>query len=68
MLFVFATMFYGKDELDEEIKNGRAQELFFTDKYIFLLAMLSMLFTIISNGIIHILESWSALAIIFRDF
>lgn len=53
MLFVFVTMFYGKDELDEEIKNGRAQELFFTDKYIFLLAMLSMLFTIISNGIIN---------------
>lgn len=53
MLFVFATMFYGKDELDEEIKNGRVQELFFIDKYIFLLAMLSMLFTIISNGIIN---------------
>ena len=53
MLFVFATMFYGKDELDEEIKNGRAQELFLTDKYIFILAMLSLLFTIISNGIIN---------------
>lgn len=52
MLFVFATMFYGKDELDEEIKNGKAQELFFTDKYIFILAMLSLVFTIISNGII----------------
>ena len=52
MLFVFATMFYGKDELDEEIKHGKAQELFFTDKYIFILAMLSLLFTIISNGII----------------
>lgn len=53
MLFVFATMFYGKDELDEEIKNGRAQELFLTDKYIFILAMISLLFTIISNGIIN---------------
>lgn len=53
MLFVFATMFYEKDELDEEIKNGKAQELFFTDKYIFVLAMISLLFTIVSNGIIN---------------
>lgn len=52
MLFVFATMFYKKDELDEAIKNGRAQEIFITDKYIFILAMIALVLVIISNGIL----------------
>ncbi len=53
MLFVFATMFYKEDELEEAIKNGKAQEIFLTDKYIFILAMISMLLVIISNGILE---------------
>ncbi len=52
MLFVFATMFYKRDELDEAIKNGKAQEIFITDKYIFILAMVSLVLVIISNGIL----------------
>ena len=52
MLFVFATMFYKKDELDEAIKNGKAQEIFITDKYIFILAMIALVLVIISNGIL----------------
>lgn len=52
MLFVFATMFYKKDELHEAIKNGKAQEIFLTDKYIFVLAMVSLVLVIVSNGIL----------------
>lgn len=52
MLFVFATMFYKRDELDEAIKNGKAQEIFLTDKYVFILAMISLVLVIISNGIL----------------
>lgn len=52
MLFVFSTMFYKRDELDEAIKNGKAQEIFITDKYIFILAMVSLVLVIISNGIL----------------
>ena len=52
MLFVFATMFYKRDELDEAIKNGKVQEIFITDKYIFILAMISLVLVIISNGIL----------------
>lgn len=52
MLFIFSTMFYKENELDETIKNGKAQEIFLVDKYIFILAMLSLIFVIISNGIL----------------
>lgn len=52
MLFVFATIFYEKDELEEAIKNSKTQEIFLTDKYIFVLAMVSMELVIISNGIL----------------
>ena len=52
MLFVFATMFYKRDELDEAIKNGKAQGIFLTDKYVFILAMISLVLVIISNGIL----------------
>lgn len=52
MLFVFATLFYEKEEITQAIKNGKAQNMFFTDKYIFVLSMISLIFVIISNGII----------------
>ena len=67
MLFVFATMFYKKDELDEAIKNGKAQEIFITDKYIFILAMISLVLVIISNGIIKYEVSNNSI-IEFKDF
>lgn len=53
MLFVFATLFYEKEEISQSIKNGTVQEMFFTDKYIFVLSMLSLILVIISNGIIQ---------------
>lgn len=52
MLFVFATLFYEKEEITQAIKNGKAQNMFFTDKYIFVLSMISLILVIISNGII----------------
>lgn len=52
-LFVFATLFYEKEEISQAIKNGKAQDMFFTDKYIFVLSMLSLICVIISNGIIQ---------------
>lgn len=52
MLFVFATLFYEKEEIIQAIKNGKAQNMFFTDKYIFVLSMISLILVIISNGII----------------
>lgn len=67
MLFVFATMFYEKDELEEAIKNGRAQEIFLTDKYIFVLAMISMVLVIISNGILNY-EISNSIVVEFKDF
>lgn len=67
MLFVFATMFYKKDELDEAIKNGKAQEIFLTDKYIFILAMISLVLVIISNGILKY-EISNNTIIEFKDF
>lgn len=53
MLFVFATLFYGKEEIGQAIKNGNAQDMFFTDKYIFVISMISLILVIISNGIIQ---------------
>lgn len=67
MLFVFATMFYEKDELEEAIKNGRVQEIFLTDKYIFVLAMISMVLVIISNGILKY-EISNNIIIEFKEF
>lgn len=67
MLFVFATMFYEKNELEEAIKNGRAQEIFLTDKYIFVLAMISMVLIIISNGILKY-EILNNNIIVFKNF
>lgn len=67
MLFVFATMFYKEDELEEAIKNGKAQEIFLTDKYIFALAMISMLLVIISNGILEY-EISNNIIIQMKDF
>ncbi len=67
MLFVFATMFYEKDELEEAIKNGKAQEIFLTDKYIFVLAMVSMILVIISNGILKYEISKNTI-VEFKDF
>lgn len=52
MLFVFATLFYEKEEITQAIKNGKGQDMFFTDKYIFVLSMISLILVIISNGII----------------
>lgn len=52
-LFVFATMFYEEKEMNEAIKSGKAQEVFSIDNYIFLLAMFSLIFTILSNGILN---------------
>jgi hypothetical protein len=67
MLFVFATMFYEKDELEEAIKNGKVQEIFLTDKYIFVLAMISMVLVIISNGILKY-EISNNIIIEFKQF
>ena len=60
-------MFYEKDELQEAIKNGRVQEIFLTDKYIFVLAMISMLLVIISNGILKY-EISNNIIVEFKEF
>lgn len=67
MLFVFSTMFYKENELDDAIKNGKAQEIFLTDKYIFILAMFSLIFVIVSNGILKY-EISNNNIIEFKDF
>lgn len=67
MLFVFATLFYEKEEIGQAIKNGKAQDIFFTDKYIFVLSMISLIFVIISNGIIEYVAT-SEIIINFKQF
>lgn len=53
MLFIFSTMFYSNDSLDKEAQNGKIQEIFVIDKYIFVLAMLALILTMVSNGLIN---------------